>query len=447
MVLSLAAVAVMIPGFRYLAALDPWAALEDADYLEPFGPGVGSVITDVEVVSYQRADRVASFSADRIELRRDQQFMRLIGINRGVLFDRNAPSAEFTAELATYDVKRGYASVSGPATLKNKDFDLKAANLTLDRKRQTVKVDSEIRGTFRGGDLVAADLELNYAKREAKTGPLKWTGPAGELTGAQGQKRRLSIRGSGMETFANPDREVYTDAEVVDDESLMRAEKVTWDKEKDVITAEGNVEYYGPDAVITGPTLVVFRKEKRAVGTGAIRILVKPEKDKGDVGAAPPLPPMPPKLPPGLRQPTGPPQTDQDAEDELRDPKSVRRYPITITCSKVEYFYAKGSKRAVLTGSPRAFQELKAGAWREIAAPSAVYEEEKELLTLNSSPGGKEVRMKNSNGDDLRAESVVISTVQGQERVVAKHIEGTVIVRDEEGGGGGSSPPKRSGSP
>src|SRR6185436_7978450 len=104
--------------------------------------------------------------------------------------------------------------------------------------------------------------------------------------------------------------------------------------------------------------------------------------------------------------------------------KTLRKYPVVITCTKVEYFYAKGKKRAIMTGSPKARQELRAGSWREITAPTAIYEEEKELLTLKSGEGGRDVRLKNSAGDDLVAESLAISTVEGKERMTGVKVEG-----------------------
>ncbi len=99
----------------------------------------------------------------------------------------------------------------------------------------------------------------------------------------------------------------------------------------------------------------------------------------------------------------------------------------------------------MITGSPKAHQDLASGAWREVTAPMAVYEEEKEILTLLSVNQGKDVRMKNSNGDDFLAETVIISTVQGKEKVTASHLEGSMTVKEEQTEPPPSGAPKRTG--
>jgi len=215
----------------------------------------------------------------------------------------------------------------------------------------------------------------------------------------------------------------------------MRGKKVTIDQSKDIITIEGGAEYYGPEAIISAPKVVVYRKQKKAIATGAgggVYLLVKPEGEKG-------IPvmdkqPAQPVLPPGLAQPKS------DDTDELRSAKNLRKYPVVVTASNVEYFYAKGSKKAIITGEPKALQQLRAGTWREVTAPRAEYEEEKELLYLFSSGDAKEVRMKNSAGDDFIGLSVRLGTTPGKETMTGKGLEGVMKVHEDEvprSGGGG----------
>ncbi len=434
-----------VPIIKRIASANPWAGLEDANYLDPFGPGIGSVMSDVDIVAYDKARQVASFNVRRAELRRDQQFIRLIDVRRGVVYKGDKACARFLASLVNYDAKRGIAQVNGTAQLTNQEFNLKTTNLIVDRMKESIATQSPITGTYRNGIVRAASFTLEYARRHATLEKLDWTGPASDLTQDKSQKKRINVRSRQMETFTDPDREVYLDAELTEEDSMMRAEKMTWNKQTDVVTAEGNVEYYGPDAVITGPVITIYRKEKRAVATGQIRIFVKPEKDKGKPTEAPPIPPAKPILPEGLKQPAQTQDEQNKKEQEVRDPKTARKYPILITCSKVEYYYEKGAKKAVITGSPKAHQDLASGAWREVTAPMAVYEEEKEILTLLSVNQGKDVRMKNSNGDDFLAETVIISTVQGKEKVTASHLEGSMTVKEEQTEPPPSGAPKRTG--
>ncbi|MEO7454465.1 MAG: hypothetical protein ABIV13_06855 [Fimbriimonadales bacterium] len=223
-------------------------------------------------------------------------------------------------------------------------------------------------------------------------------------------------------------------SDTIDEDALMRAKKITYDGAKDTVTLEGGAEYYGAEVIVSAPKVVVHRKQKKAVASGppnSVYFLVKPEGQKG-------IPvvqksPAQPELPPGLSQP--------DDIDELRSAENLRKYPVVVTAAKLDYSYQKGAKKAVMTGEPKAIQQLRAGTWREVTAPRAEFEEEKETLNLFSSGEGKEVRMRNSAGDDFIALSVRMGTASGKETLSGKGVEGVAKVRDDEvprpGGGGG----------
>lgn len=421
---------VLFAGAKWLASFDPFARFS-GDYANPFGRNIGSYMENVSVSVLSGKGKVASFDAKRLLIRRDKQFMQLELISNGAIYDKGKKAADFKAALASYDARQELIQIAGGADVSSKEFTFTTPALAINKKRSTLFADSGITGKYRSGDIQAKTLLMDFDGGRTVATEVSWKGP---VEVQQKNTRNVQFRARKFEQFTNPDRTVYTDAEATDQDAMMRAKTITYDHENEVITMEGDCEYFGPDAIISAPKVVVYRSQKKVLASGAVRMFVKPEKQKG-VLSAEPLPPAEPVLPPGLKQPpAAASQQQEDIERELRSGKNARKYPVVVTCTKLEYTYAKGNKKAVLTGSPKARQEMRAGSWREIAAPTVIYEEEKELLTLLSGAGGRDVKMTNSAGDHYTAEQIVISTTEGNERLSGTRIEGVMKVRDEGGG-------------
>jgi lipopolysaccharide export system protein LptA len=426
-------------GVRNLAAIDPFAKYQ-ANYLQPLGGGIGSLMKNVDVNGYDEGKLKVSFNAAQVQIRRDQQFFRMTLLRDGKTFSDGKVTTEFVAGIATYEAANNRIEVAGAPKVKNETFEITGLRAVIDQNEKKVLVERGASGTYRGGSFSAQAFTLIYDTEEAIVEGVAWKGPAEnwELLEATNQTRRdeVDIRMKEWRHLKNPDRDVYIDAEIVDKTSLLRAKTITWDRTTDIVTAEGNVEYHGPDAIVSAPKVVVYRKERRAVATGAVRFYVKPEKDKRNVTSVAGIPPAQVELPPNLRQ---------NQQQDQQDPRSLdtaRKYPIIVTCTKVEYVYAEGMKRAVMTGSPKARQTLPGDAWREVSAPTVIYEEEKEIMTLLSEPGGIDVRMKNSLGDDIVAEILVISSKEGDQWITGKNVSGALKIDENEtgrrtGGGGG----------
>jgi hypothetical protein len=410
-------------GARRFAALDPFGD-RGAKWANPFGGDIGSIMQDVKVRVFTGPTETAAFHAGRIEIRRDKAFMTIDDVDQGTVFEGGKPAATFTAKTAGYDVSKDRLLVQDGARLKSKGYDLQAAAFRVNLSSKTLFSEGGIRGTYSKGRLKAGALKLNFGGGRSVAENIEWAGQAN----VQGQTRDLQIRSRRVEYTADPDIQIYYDAEASDKDSLMRAKKLTWDRDADTVTMEGSCEYYGPESILSAPKVVVYRKEQRAVATGAVRLFVKPEREKGvvTVGA---VPPAQPELPEGLKQPD---QGSPEFDDELRSGKTARKYPVIVTCQRVDYVYAKGRKQAVITGSPKARQVLRGGAWREIIGTKAIYQEEQELLTILSKEGGRDVRMTNSAGDDLTAETLVISTTAGKEKMTGSMIEGVMKVKEEQ---------------
>lgn len=432
-VLGLLALPFIYGGVRGFLSQDPFGYF-DRQWADPFGGEVGSVMKDVRATVYERGQKKAEFGVDQLDIRRDKQYMMLFGLHDGKVFDRGAEQATFDATKASYNAAEELMTILGVAHVKGKDYDLIAPAAKVDIRNKRVVMAEGIKGTLLGGALTADKVELGYGVGKHIATNVEWRGkpPANGII----QSRDLQVRAARTEFTADPNVTIFYDAEAIDENALMRGKKITIDHSKDVITIEGGGEYYGPEAILSAPKVVVYRKQKKAVATGTkggVYLLVKPEGEKG-------IPvidkqPAQPVLPPGLSQP------QSDETDELRSAKSLRKYPVVITASNVEYSYAKGSKKAVITGEPKALQQLRAGSWREVTAPRAEYEEEKEILSLFSVGEGKEVTMKNSAGDDFIGKSVRIGTKPGKETLSGIALEGVMKVREDEvprtGGGGG----------
>jgi lipopolysaccharide export system protein LptA len=356
--------------------------------------------------------------------------MSMLGLTDGHFFESGKERASFSAQKANYNAAEQLMMILGAANFRGESFDLKTADAKVDLKNERIVIPNGVTGTALKGQIKTGKLVLGFGTGKHVAQAVEWRG-APPVQGIS-QSREVQFRAESMEFTSDPDVVIYIDAEAIDDNALMRAKKVTYDSSNDVVTLECGAVYFGPEAILSAPKVIVDRKQKKAVASGAIGtvyLLVKPENEKG----IPSKQPAQPNLPPGLVQPSD--------DDEVRSSKNLRKYPIVVTASNVEYFYSKGAKKAIITGSPKAVQQLRNGLWREVTAPRAEYEEEKELLSLFSSGEGKDVKLKNSAGDDFVAVSVQITTTSGKERMTGKGIEGVMKVREDEvprtAGGGG----------
>lgn len=418
-------------GLRAFLSGDPFGYFTDK-WADPFGGNIGSVMKGVDAVVYEKGEKKASFSADQVDIRRDKQFMDLFGLKGGKVFENDVEKANFSAGRATFNAAEELMMIFGGAKVQGENFDLKTPDAKLDIKNQRAVMSNGIEGTAFKGAIKAGKLELGLGSGKHRATAVEWRGQPNVEGIPQG--REVRFRAEDVEYTADPNIVVYLNAEAVDEDALMRAKKITYDGAKDVITMEGGAEYYGAEVIVSAPKVVVHRKSKKATASGpagSVFFLVKPEGEKGIpvVEKAP----AQPVLPPGMAQP--------EDLDQLRSAGNLRKYPIIVTAANVDYFYTKGAKKAVMTGQPKALQQLKAGTWREVTAPKAEFEEEKEILNLFSSGDTKEVRMRNSAGDDFIALSVRIGTTSGRETLSGKAMEGVMITRDEDvprpGGGGG----------
>jgi hypothetical protein len=320
---------------------------------------------------------------------------------------------------------------------------------------ETLTVPHLIRGKLFEGDVEAYRLVYRTALDAYTVGPITWKGDLSHLAMASEKKGLLTIKGDLPKTppsskkrtggrrwtikaegASRPpgDIETWTKAEATDGEVIIRADKLERNIKTDVIIASGNVRYFSKDMNALCEKVTVFRNEKRAIIEGDIQATVKPEENAKleAVEITPIRPVVPPEI--AQKRPTPPKRTleDRRLDSEVHSAASRRKYPILIWAQRVEYWYAKGQRRAIIKGSPQAHQELTKGRWRHIWTHAAYYDGEKETLKLVSSAEKKDTRVRTSLGDDMLAKWFQISTREGDDTWSGEGIEGDVFVDQEE---------------
>jgi hypothetical protein len=182
-------------------------------------------------------------------------------------------------------------------------------------------------------------------------------------------------------------------------------------------------------------------------------MLVKPKDKQEEPAKETELTPLPPAVPDSISA-TRPPAPDDDVtkkkEDEIRSMKNLRSYPLVVLAPKIEYWYKKGERRTIISGSPQARQDMPENGWRYVWSDHANYDGEKESLSLFSAPGKQDVILKNSVGDELYGESGVLSTKEDDDSYSFKKGRAKMPTRGDDdipgsdkkgntGGGGGAT--------
>jgi len=434
-VLAWGAAGVLVAGLaawtRHLLSLDPFARFRAVP-----GPAEASVairMDDVELAFFEGADQVGGAKVERLDIRRDRQATDLFYLRDG-FYQGRAGRYRFEATRAAYNNVTGRLSVPSGAKIRGDDMDLVVAAFEADTRSGRLHVPGIVRGELFGGAVEAASLTYSPEDGSFKIGPATWVGLAALSLSdepKQQKKSKWTFKTSGA-TRSATGLEVWLDAEATDGEVIVKAPRIERDTKTDVITATGGVRYFSKKANLTCEKAVVYRKEKRAVLTGKVQMVLKPE-DRQELKEEE-IPPFQPEVPEEIakNRPPAPPGEDKKADDEVRSTKSARKYPVVVLADRIEYWYAEGERRAVIEGKPQARQGLAAGRWRYGWCDRAYYDGEKETLRLVSSPGKKDTRIKTSLGDDLAADWFEFSTRENDDQWSAQGLQGDVYAEEDE---------------
>lgn len=434
--LGIAAVAGLVVSLQMLVMRDPFARFKGKDLLA----NIGIQMIGVQAQHYVGAKLVAVADVERIDVRQDRQFLDFKGIRNGKFLTKQGEFS-FSGDSADFNEYTHQLSVTSGAKLSGKNVAVVTPAFMYDQNTGILSMPGTVEGRLYEGNLHAANFEYDSGHDSYTAHHIVWIGAlpkdmAAEVAQQGGSNRNYwSIRGDEAHT-ANG-KQTFTNASATDGNILVKAPLVERDEKTDVITATGTVHYFGEKANVICDKAVVYRKEKRAVFTGHVHMLVKPkDQEKLDLTEIPPYrPPVPAAI--ADSRPAAPQdaetQQEQDLDDELRSSKTTRKYPIHVKAEKIEYWYEQGERHAIITGDPQAYQELAGGRWRRLAADSANYDGEKELLSLLSfSKDKKGVHAVDSIGDAMLASKCVLSTKEDDDQMDAYDSEGQYVTEDQD---------------
>ena len=371
-----------------------------------------------------------------IEVAQNRQIYNFKGVSNGRL-EWKGTTYQFAADGGTWNGFVKKLELKGSSKFKGKKFDLTSNQFLYDENRRTFTMPTEVTGSAFGGKLQVASFTYELDKESFKAGKGKWVGLPTDVaqgeTPVQVKKTIWDIESDT--TDGKGDIVNYTLVRATDGEIIIVAPKMEVNNKTDVMTATGRVKYFGQKANLIADKIVIYRKEKRAVLTGNVTMLVKPKDKQEEPAKEVELTPLPPAVPDSISS-TRPPAPDDEAtkkkEEEIRSMKNLRQYPMVILAPAIEYWYKKGERHANITGNPQAHQELPDSGWRYVWADNAKYDGEKELLSLFSAPKKQDIIMKNSIGDELYAESAILSTKEDDDSFSMKKSRGKSPVHDED---------------
>jgi hypothetical protein len=406
-------------------------------------------MTNVDLKQYAGQVMVARAMIDQVEVSQDRQVSRLRGIHRGIYYAANGKQINFEAQTGLWNQVARVFEVQSSVKLTNKDMNLTTDRLLYEQPSGIVSALGQVKGKFFDGDVTANNLRYHLPTGTYEIGPVVWQGspPATDDTPATRKTWRIKADGSRR----TGDIETWRNAEATDGDIILRAPVLERNVKTDVIVAPTGGQYYSREANLRADKITVYRKEKRAVMENNVTMLIKAKEETQtvEIVEVPPLRPIVPDSVSATRPPA-PTEEDRRTEETLRSGQNRRKYPTQVVCRKVEYWYAKGQRRARLTGNPQARQDIPPGVdapkggWRAIWATIGYYDAEKETLRLDGDRSQR-VRYRASNGDDFRFLWVLVSTREGSEDYESGSAAGEFGTDDDERGGGESVPPSDEG--
>lgn len=392
----------------------------------------------VQMKHFDKGKLVSYAKCDSAKLRQDHHTYDLEAVH-DALYKNDQGSFRYSAGHAVVVEGANLVDANGGVHVTGKDMDLRAKGLQLQGDKHQLTVFGKVNGTIKGGKAEADNLVYHTDTGAYSAGPAKWKGTLAmnlqDPSGDDDKPHPWEIEGKHVD-FSGSGGEIatYTDAVAADGEVILIAPNVVHNRKTDVVTATGRVQYFSGRVNLVADQCVVFRKEKRAVLTGNVEMLVKPKKSQNDKPKVEPLPAFQPMNPEQVLAKTYGKITDEDKKnaEKVRDSKTLREYPTVMVGDKIEYWYAKGSRRAVITGSPQARQELPDSEWRYVWTNVAYYDGEAETLKLVSAGDKKDTRTKTSVGDDFVADWLLVSTKEDDDTMSAHGPKGKFMAFDND---------------
>ena len=418
---------------------------------------IAITLKDVDFKQYQGEQMISNALIKKLEISKNRKNFRFTDIVDGTYYAKEN-LFHFSAKEGVWnpDTQKLYASRD--IHLYNKDLNLHSSEFEYDEPTDTLTIPTYLRGKLFEGDVEAYRLVYRTNLNSYSVGPVTWIGQPSMLIkgAAKIASKTQQLKPSVQPEASSPkkekevvrlwtikaksgsrppgDTEYWHYGEATDGEIVIKADNIQRNVKTDVIVATGNLRYYSADVDALCDKVTVYRTEKRAVLEGHVQAFVKPkDQSKLEVVELEPIRPVVPSEIASQRA-LAPEKTirNKELDDELRSTKDKRKYPITIWAEKVEYWYQKGHRHAIITGSPTARQDFPGERWRQVWTHTAYFDREKDLLKLVSSKDRKDTRLRTSVGDDLVATWLELSTKEENETWQGEGIEGDVYVDEEE---------------
>jgi hypothetical protein len=395
---------------------DPFAEYAKPGALSSF---IGIRMEDVQLKHYKADKLVEQAVCDRIDVGRDRESLDILGLRDGQTQTTAGP-IRFSAGSANYsDISRMIAVTNG-AYVVGPSYNLSVNTFSIDTTAHILQVSGRVSGRLGDGTITGMNLNYNLANGDFTVEQPDWTG---YIAGSPDQGERSSDETSNTKTqwhiytkevvSSRGDTETFpkATANTTDGETIIKADMVVRDRKTDVVTATGNVKYFSKRVNLTCDKAVVYRKDKHAVFTGNVHCYFKGEDEQKQPVHETEIPPFRPLVPDEIAasRPAAPPGSDQE-RDEIRNTDNARKYPVTAQASRIEYWYTKGSRHAVITGDLQARQDFPKGGWRHLWSIEGYYDGEAETLLLKGPADKQATRVIDSLGDDVRCDSIKIWT-------------------------------------
>jgi lipopolysaccharide export system protein LptA len=249
--------------------------------------------------------------------------------------------------------------------------------------------------------------------------------PAPQKAAASDEDKRVTIEHADKMSYDPNTKTYHMTGSVVFANKSMRlfCDQADYSEENDSAKATGHLRVVDENSVVTGDLMEADFGKELSIVTGNVTIVTqkKPNKTSGDKPDASVSKPK-----------TGKPATG-DAEANTvkaeqsataakdkgdKDPQHTEDYwekKTTITCERLEYFYADDVKKMIATPRVKAIQEDKT-VW----ADQAVFEDIPRLVTLTGN-----VVLNMEKGDEMRCAKAVVSV--DEDWVQAENMSGVTL--------------------
>ena len=429
----------MLVGGSYLQTvvrIDPFAKLKETN--KSIDRNLGVRIEGVQLKSFEKGKLVTEANMDRVDIGQDRQLYELFGVRKGVFYSKKG-KVEFDAPRALWSVPTHEMQAPLGGNLKTKGIDVKVSDMVY--KNGIVNTLGPVNGKALKGDIDVRGMRIDLDKELFKTGPMKWKGPLAidfQDPNRQNSKWEFDAPGGMHNSETEKDVVIYEGARAWDGDIIVSAKLIEHNRKTDIITATGDVRYISRKVNIDADKAVIDRRIKKATLTGKlqqVQMLFKPKDQQNEIKSDEQMPPYRPIVPDEIaaKRPPAPGQKGPTPEqkklmDQVRSSKNVRDYPAMCYADQVEYWYKEGDRHAIITGSPKAIQNLPEDGWRCIATKTAQYNGETDRLKMESTaPGGWETRMTNSIGDDIQSLWIEVSTKEDDDYMRAGPSKGTLV--------------------